>query len=314
MNKILGKIIAFALAAVCVLSLVGCSEVKNGSKIERIQIEVEYTDAEGNKNSFTAEAELYLNFAEKTIAQFKKLIADGYYKNVDITNATSGYVSFGDYKFDADGKFTAIDQNVPYVEGEFLNNGHVGNRLTASAGALILKRSSEAGKNGESKYDTGKATIAVCLGSSAFSADEYCVFGMLRTDDNDSSADEDSFEYLSSLGRMQKLATLESTEAGEKVYYCISDKTDDSTSTESDPVYNWKKLSEYVTYGKYSEEMSYYKGKFSFEDIAAGRAEDAKMTDEEREDFVSKLTGNDAEFYTLPVYSAVIKSVSLLKK
>lgn len=314
MKKTLSKIIAFALALTCILSLCACSEVKNGSVIERIKIEVEYVDSEGKTNTFTAEAEMYVNFAPKTIEHLKKLIADGYYNGADITDIQSGFFSFGDATIGEDGKLVGKDGNVSYVDGEFKNNGFVGNKLTATSGALLLRRSNEAGANGESKYDTGKATIAVCTGSSSFSADYYCVFAMLRTDDNDTDADKDSFEYLTSLGRMQKIADLSATDAGEKVYYCISDKTDDSKSTDTDPVYNWVNHSRYVTYGKYGEEMSYYKGKFSFEDIEAGKAEDAKMTDEEKDDFVSKLTGNDAEFYTLPAYKAVIKRIELIKK
>ena len=103
MNKLFAKIIAIARALTVIFSFTACSEVENGSKIERIQITLDVDGVE-----YKVEAKLYVDFAPKTIAHIKNLIKNGYYNGLDVSNATSSYFQFGDYKLE-NNQLVAVD-------------------------------------------------------------------------------------------------------------------------------------------------------------------------------------------------------------
>lgn len=298
MNKLFAKIIAIALALTVIFSFTACSEVENGSKIERIQITL---DVDGEE--YQVEAKLYVNFAPKTIEHVKKLIADGYYTNLDVTNVTSTYFQFGDYKWENDA-LTAIDGNVSTITGEFEKRGFTGNRLTVSQGSIILKRADEVESG--SKYDTGKATLAVALASGApFNAKEYCVFGQIVSDDGDKEADSESKEYLSSLERVMKVKDCLEDENGRKLYLCINDDTDVNDVEEGEFATNWE--GKYITYAEYEDEFTYFHGVLEANELS----EENKLSEDEITDIKEKLA-TSANFMQIPTVKVVIKSIVLL--
>lgn len=289
MKKLLSKIVATLLIAATLLFCVSCKTIKDGSEIHRVKITVTLYDSDGNKQESDIYAELYVNFAPKTIAHIESLINNGYYDGVCISNVNTDYAQFGDAKLNVDGKtLNFIDQGEEVV-GEFSANGLVGNKLTVGNGALVLKRAHV------DEGNSGKATIAVTFGSSTFSSDKYCVFGKLVDDDGDADAKDDSWAKKSSLAKMKTLTDLVSND-GVTVYYC---DVDDSTDSE----YNW--AGKYITYAKNGDVYRYFKG-FS-------TANGDMLTDAEQVDFETKRSENALNFRTIPAKNVVIKSVTLEK-
>lgn len=295
-----------------VFSLSACAEIENGSKIHRIKITLSFYDADGNAEDADVYAKLYVNFAPKTIAHIEELINKGYYDGTCISNTGSSYAQFGDYTINADGTLKVKDQGAA-IDGEFVKRGWDGNKLAVTAGSLVLKREDSAVDSG-SKYDTGKATIAVCFTSGAFDKNSYCVFGMLCTDDADES-DSDSSVSLSEKTSQQKMAAiseLSADDAGTRVYYCVKDDGTTSDSSSAAETYNWQ--GQYITYAKYEDEYHYFKGLYTTEQIAAlADAESKMLSEDETKDFEDKKSANASYFFTIPYLKVIIKKVSVVK-
>ena len=305
MKKLFAKLVAAVLTLVTLFSLSACGEVELGSDIERIKITITLENADGVSTDYEVEAKLYVNFAPETFKQVKGLIENGYYNGADITNLTSTYFQFGDYSLSGGTIGAAKDGNVQTVKGEFENNGLVGNKLSVSQGSIILKRDN-VGSKGVSKYNTGKATLAVALSSSApFTVKDYCVFGQIVSDDGNKEADSSSVEYLSSLEKIMKVKDCLQDANGRKIYYCVKDE---SKAEDDDFVTNWQ--GQTFTYAEYNDVFHYFKGVVSdFNNAEAVNA--AMLTDAEADDLASKLTTAD-NFRYIPVLKAVIKSIVVL--
>lgn len=203
----------------CAFSFAGCDDyVKNGSNIEVVKMVIDVYDASGEVTATTdVYLEFYLNFAPKSTAQILALIDEGYYDGTCISNINSNWMELGGYKYDDDGNLVAIDDDVDAVEGEFLNNGLKGNRLTTSKGAIIFKRDYDDNTTGDndSKYDTAKSTMIFCFTSSAsttFDSDYYCILGMVVSDDEDEDASTE-LEQMSSIDKLASFADYSEEEA-----------------------------------------------------------------------------------------------------
>lgn len=233
MKKLLKGLIATVCALCCMLGVVACDEIKDGSKIKKGTITV---SVDGTEQDFNFE--LYLNFAPGTIEHFTYLVENGYYNETAVSNVNS-HVEFGGYyfkdgklasKYDdseksylkiitetyAKGKIVGSKSDKRYgkdmlVTGEFYKNGYDGNTLSLD-GALVLKRDvdDEAAYNA---YNTGKATMAFTFGSDYYfnSADEFAIIGKLVTDDA-------SGNVKSSYDRMKALLDY-AKDADENTYY-----------------------------------------------------------------------------------------------
>lgn len=302
MKRIICVLTTLVLTFAMVLSLSACGkEIENGSEITRVNFEIEFYNENGEvKNATTVTAKFYTTFAPKTTAQLIELINKGYYDGVCVSNVSSTYAQFGDYKLNEKGEL------VPYgdaksVDGEFYNNGLSGNRLTMKEGTLFLMH--DKGQS-ETAYNSGKATIGVCFSSSApFEAENYCLFGQLLSDDGDSSADKDSLERLTSTEKAKKIADALATENNTKVYYVVKDENDDA-------------FSGYYTYFEEDDGTnSYYKGLFTEEQLKAENNPAEKLTDEEVTAFQKRVssTDNKFEYYNLPVNKIIIKKASVVK-
>ena len=209
MKKLLKGIIALCLTVCCLLGVVSCEEIKNGSKLQKVTVTL---SVNGVEHDF--DFELYLNLAPGTIEHFTDLVTEGYYDNTIVSNL-KGHVEFGAYslvdgafksKYDQGDKsyYSVIDSDYaknktvgPYsdarydaefnVVGEFTANGYTGNSLTLD-GALVLKREDL------DEYNSGRATMAITFGSDTYftSANEFAVIGKILTDD---AEDEDETSY-----------------------------------------------------------------------------------------------------------------------
>ncbi len=311
MKKFTAKIIAIVLSLACLFSFASCSaEVENGSKIERFTITVSLTNAEGEQITYDIHAKMYLNFADLTVEHVKSLIKSGYYNNVDVSALTSSYLSFGDRKVDlskADPLTERIDTNVGYIKGQFVKNGHTGNRLTLNAGSILLNRADEAIDNQKTKYDTGKATLTVAFSSAApFNPQEYCLFAQIVSDDGNKDADSSSAEYLSSLEKALKLKDYLATAEGVKVYRLEKDVVIDENKAEDAEGNKWL-AGTCFTYAENEEgDFTYFKGVY-----LEGTPEN-EITGEELATLKTKLASNGIAI-TIPVVSIKV-SVSLEKQ
>jgi len=293
MKRIFSIVTTMILAFSLVLSLGACAEIDNGSKIRRVAFELEFYNEDGEvEKTATVTAKLYTSFAPKTTEHVINLIEDGKYNGLCISNVTTTYAQFGDYKFGPD-KLEAVNADKT-VAGEFYNNGWTGNRLTAGEGALVLKR--------DTGFDSGKATIAVCFSSSAdFDEDDYCVFGKLLTDDADNNADSSSMESLSSVERFKKIAELVSSSNGRKIYYVTKDEANDNNLQ-----------GKYITVEKVEEDTEYFDGYYTSDQIDENNK---KLTEDEIKAFTDRLDSTDGtfEYITLPVCKVIVKSAYIVK-
>lgn len=298
MKKVLTKVIALLLTATLAFALTACKEIEDGSEIHRVKITLNLYDENGDSQTCDVYAKLYVNFAPETVAHIEKLIESGYYNGVCISGTSSAYAQFGDATLDSEGKLNFKDQGSA-IRGEFEKGGFKGNPLYCASGSLVLKRDNV----GTNRFDSGKATIAVAFSSSAFDKKSYCIFGKLVDNDGDSSADEDSLAYKSSVEKMRTLMDLVKDSDGTYVYYC------DEYDQGSDEYYFG---GQYYTYAKdgADEDASYhyYKG------FGASAVADANVLEgDELDAFTAKKSSSDGVVRTLPAKQVVISSITMVK-
>ncbi len=294
MKKLLVSLLTAIIAVSCVFCLSACGDnVKNGSKIRTLKMQLEVYDASGAVTETTdVYMELYLNFAPKSTEHITKLVESGYYNGTAISNINSNFMEFGGYEYAADGKLAKKEYTLGKVEGEFLNNGLQGNKLTTAKGAIIFKRDYDdnSQETDESKYNTAESTMAICFSSSAsttFPSNSYCILGLVRSDD----ANEDADTELEKKSSIDKLATL--TEYKEST-------GDDGTV---------------VTY--YYEKTGTYYTKWTDEESNAHYAEgatvdkDAELTDKDLESFNTLFEESKNYFLVVPSVKLVIKSITV---
>lgn len=302
MKRIICILTTLVLTFAMTLTFGACGkEIENGSEITRVKFEIEFYNEKGEVEDIaTVTAKLYTTFAPETTAKIIELINNGMYNGVCISNVTSSYARFGDYKLNDKGELVASNTDATAVKGEFLANGWSGNRLTVKEGTLLLLRND--GITAEA-YNSGKSAIGVCFSSSApFTADEYCLFGELLSDDGDKNADKESLAYLSSVERAKKISDNLSTEDGTKVFYVVKDTNDDA-------------FDGYYTYFENEGKGEYYKGLFTEEELKEEYTTAEKLTDDEATTFKTRVSSIDGkfEYFNLPVNKVIIKTASVVK-
>lgn len=295
MKKLLVSLLTVLVAATCVFTMAGCSDnVKLGSKVQKIKMTLEVYDASGAVTETTdVYMELYLNFAPESTAHVIKLVNEGYYNGTCVSNVTSTWMEFGAYAYDTEGNFKQMDYNGEAVKGEFINNGLQGNKLSTTRGAIVFKRDYDDNttEDAVSKYDTAKATMAICFSSSAsstFDSKSYCILGLVLSDDANEDADTD----LEKKSSIEKLATL--TE-----YQTVKDDNDNTVTT-----YYYEKTGEFYTKWTDSESAEHY---CEGAEIDA----DAELTGKALEDYKKLFNDNKNYFLVVPSVKLVIKSMSV---
>ena len=305
MKKKILSLLIVAMLAVSAFAVAGCSEIENGSKIERMIVTLAFYDADNELvEEKDVQIKLYTNFAPKTVAAFKKLCEDGFYNGTCVYNIQSNWLEFGKYEFGSDGKLSVTGdyKNAAAIAGEFEKNGWKGNKLSVSRGAIIMKRDYDDEKVEGQKYDTAKGAVIVALGSpSNFSADKYCVFGMVDTDDIDSNPSSEQVDSslvnlsgISSYGIIYTVRSLRETDEGTVTYYY--DRAYDDAESE----YAFE--AGYYTKAEDDEGNNvYYRG--------TTISDDNMIEGDEETAFIKLLGDQSAYFYVLPYTRVIVKSI-----
>jgi len=128
--------------------------------------------------------ELYEDKAPVTVANFKKLVEQGFYNGLIFHRVISGFMIQG-----GDPAGTGMGGSDSNIKGEFSANG-VKNDLSHTRGVISMARSS--------KYDSASSQFFICHADAAFLDGNYAAFGKVisgietvdkiasvRTDKND---------------------------------------------------------------------------------------------------------------------------------
>ena len=199
MKKVLLKTLPLAIISALMFTVPACTYTANGSVIRDVEVEFGY-EKDGEAKTASGKLSLYKTFAPQTYDRVLKLFKDGFYNDSAVTFDKSGtYAIIGAFDYKDGYTDKSYDKT---VEGEFENNGFKG-KLSLKAGALVMLREPDTGKGTTGKYDTAKASFAICLTDSpeGITAKNYTVFGMadedllkgLKTAKTDCYADADGY-------------------------------------------------------------------------------------------------------------------------
>lgn len=302
MKKRLFSVVTAVLLALCCFSFAACSEIKNGSKIQRMTMVLEFTDANGDKDVKDIGIELYLNFAPETTAAFMELAENGYYDGVCVYNVANSCVEFGAYKAGEGGKLVANDKTGKKINGEFKDNGWTGNTLsTSSSGILVMKRNEDDKDDAEHNYynsATGNVVVTIASASGVYPSDSYCAFGRLTMDDADKNPKE-SYSDSSKVNRTGKSSL--------DVFKTIGDLKSGKEDGATVKAYYDSKADKYYTYIEETDEETSATEKTWFEGLGGEKVEitDKKVVEE----LEKKITEEKYTFFNLPYTSVVIKSI-----
>jgi len=208
------KIIAvFTLIIISIISLTGCSadfrflndneilDLPNPTGKIYLCIYNEETGEKYNSKDYVFEFELYYKAAPNTVANFIKLVSDGFYDGLafeDLTGFNAPFVTLGQKEFyediiyDNDDKEKEIRREYYKktidpefnIVGEFLVNGWEKNENAAGAGSLIMIRKTfnrqEYDEKGITNFNTAYAAFNIQVKASTVKYEEsFCVFGRI---------------------------------------------------------------------------------------------------------------------------------------
>lgn len=200
MKKALIKILPLMIIVVLAFTIAGCTYTANGSVIRDVEVEFGYEN-NGEAKVASGKLSLYKTFAPKTYDHVLNLFKEGFYNNSALAFDKNGtYAIIGAFDYVNDDYVDKISDKT--VDGEFKNNGFDG-KLSLKAGALVMLREPDTGKGDAGKYNSAKATFAICLTDApeGIDAKNYTVFGMaddellngLKTAKSDCFADVDDY-------------------------------------------------------------------------------------------------------------------------
>ena len=303
-KRIFSLVVALVLAVAC-FSLTACGEVKQGSKIQRMKMVLEFRNEKGEvTDEKTVGIELYLNFAPETTKQFMKLAEEGYYDGVCISNVYDKYLEFGEYTGKKAGELTENKKTASPIKGEFEDNGIVGNKLSSSStGVLIMKHDAD-DKDGTTHYDSAKGTVIVTLNSAsaAYPSKSYCVFGRITSDDADKNPKK-SYSDSTSVNRTGK-SSLEII----KTVADLASKKEDGEITKT---YYDSKVKKFYTYIEATDEDTSETTKTWYEGLGDSKTEISDKT--VIEELGKKIDDEKYTFYTVPYAFVTIKSITKAK-
>ena len=311
MKRFVKSIIALCCTACIAMGMISCANIKGKSIVEEITVTI---NVNGTSQDF--KFELYLNYAEGSIAHFKDLVEGGYYNGTAVSNV-SGHLEFGAYSFengvfkskyekdyasiisssyvsgktlyygkDKDEaskypKYRQGEDGLYNLVGEFAQNGYVGNSLDLN-GSLVIKRDVDTDAPAGA-YNTGRATMAVTFGSDYYfnSASEFAVIGKICTDDGDST--DNSYARLVDL-----MSEYEEDSSGNIYYY-------------------YTLGSKYGNYFMYDAEEGCYFAKDADGLYKVKIEDDAEVEEDEFELLIEELAENSVYLNTIPYGNVVIK-------
>lgn len=186
MKKNIFKIAAVALLSMLTVTASACTYRADGSVIQDVTFTVEYENKSGENVEIDSTLKLYKTFAPETTEHIIDLVKNGFYNDTAVTFDNGGsYLILGSFKYE-ENEYKDVIYTGDTVKGEFEKSGFNNQgKLTATAGHLVMLREPDS-KKGDSKYDTGKATFAIMLGtSSSIVNNSYTVFGKIDDDSLD---------------------------------------------------------------------------------------------------------------------------------
>ena len=150
------RFLALVLLMPAVL-LVGCGGGGNsgGNKVE-------ITMEDGGKMTI----ELLPEYAPETVANFKKLVNEGFYDGIVFHRIMSGFMIQG-----GDPQGTGMGGSSKNIKGEFAGNGFEQNTLSHERGVISMARSGEP--------DSASSQFFICHGDASFLDGNYAAFGRL---------------------------------------------------------------------------------------------------------------------------------------
>ena len=163
------KIFCLALALLlCLPLLVSCD--KNLNKVKLVDEETDVVAIQ-IKDFGTIIVELRPDVAPITVANFKKLVSEGFYDGLIFHRVIQGFmIQGGDPKGNGTG---GSDEN---IKGEFSANG-VNNTLSHTRGVISMARQGENPYTGEKNYDSASSQFFICHADSPFLDGQYASFG-----------------------------------------------------------------------------------------------------------------------------------------
>ena len=129
-------------------------------EIPKEHIQAEFTMENGEK--FTVE--LYPEYAPQTVANFVKLVKEGFYNDLSFHRVVEGFMAQGGYPHEMEGG--AIVGN---IKGEFSSNGFTQNTLSHQRGVISMARAEDP--------NSASSQFFICYDDASFLDGEYAAFG-----------------------------------------------------------------------------------------------------------------------------------------
>lgn len=149
------------------------SDEKNSAAAETTTEETEKNSASvssGTKVKFTMKKggdfiiELYPQYAPETVANFVKLVEEGFYDGLTFHRVVDGFMAQG-----GDPMGTGMGGSDEEIYGEFADNGFAQNTLSHQRGVISMARSSNP--------DSASSQFFICYDDASFLDGSYAAFG-----------------------------------------------------------------------------------------------------------------------------------------
>lgn len=128
---VLSIVIAICIIAIASISVIGVithANINKGGSNPMVLIEME--------DGATMKVELYPEYAPKTVANFEKLVKEGFYDGLTFHRVISGFMIQG-----GDPQGTGMGGSDKTIPGEFSSNGFKQNTLKHTRGVISMARS-----------------------------------------------------------------------------------------------------------------------------------------------------------------------------
>ncbi len=138
--------------------------------IETINKEIEAQNQAAEKVKFEMEngktftVALLPEYAPETVANFKKLVSEGFYDGLTFHRVIDGFMAQG-----GDPKGDGTGGSKDKIKGEFANNGFTQNVLSHQRGVISMARADE--------YDSASSQFFICYADASFLDGDYAAFG-----------------------------------------------------------------------------------------------------------------------------------------
>ncbi|MGN0635334.1 MAG: peptidylprolyl isomerase [Acutalibacteraceae bacterium] len=168
------RILAFLLVGAMAFTLLcSCGKKTEGADIPTDGTHQLVRFTMENGDTFTME--MYPEYAPQTVANFVKLVREGFYDGLTFHRVVDGFMAQGG---DPEGTGTGGSDETVY--GEFSSNGFTQNTLSHTRGVVSMARSAD--------MDSASSQFFICYGDESFLDGQYAAFakvvdGMETVDD-----------------------------------------------------------------------------------------------------------------------------------